>query len=40
MNDKVELNVDEQQDNIKHLKDQCDRDNEDDIQDMTAAITP
>ena len=40
VNDKVELNVDEQQDNIKHLKDQCDRDNEDDIQDMTAAITP
>ena len=38
MNNK--LNVDEQQDDIKHLKEQSDIDDEDDVQEIKAAITP
>ena len=34
------LNVDEQQDNIKHLKYQCDIDNEDEIRETRAVINP
>ena len=40
MNNELKLNVDEQQDDIKHLKEQCDIDNEDKVQEITAAITP
>ena len=40
MNNELKLNVDEQQDDIKHLKEQCDIDNEDEVQEITAAITP
>ena len=34
------LNVDEQQDDIKHLKEQCDIYNEDEVQEITAAKNP
>ena len=40
MNNELKLNVDEQEDDIKHLKEQCDKDNEDEVQEITAAITP
>ena len=33
----LRLNVDEQQDDIKHLKEQCDKDDEDEVQEVTAA---
>ena len=39
-NNEPKLNVDEQQDDIKHLKEQFDLDNEDEVQEITAAITP
>ena len=32
----IKLNVDEHQDDIKHLKEQCDRDNKDYVQEITA----
>ena len=34
------LNVDEQQDDIKHIKEECDINNEDEAKEITAAITP
>ena len=34
------LNVDEQQDDIKYLKEECDIDDEDEVQKITAARTP
>ena len=40
MNNELKINVDEQQDDIKHFKEQCDIDNENDVQEITAAITP
>ena len=40
MNIEPKLFVDKQQDDIKHLKEQCDIDNEDEVQEITAAITP
>ena len=40
MNNELKLNVDEQQDDIKHLKGQCDIDVEDEVQEITAAINP
>ena len=39
MNIDLQLNVDEQQDDIKHLRQQCDIDNEDKFQEITVAIT-
>ena len=32
MNNELKLNVEEQQDDIKHFKEQCDIDNEDEVQ--------
>ena len=40
VNNELKLNVDEQQDDIKHLKEQCDIDNEDEVQEITAAKIP
>ena len=40
VNNELKLNVDEQQDDIKHLKEQCDIDYEDEFQEITAATTP
>ena len=39
-NKDLKLNVHEQLDDIKHLKEQCDIDDEDEVQEITAAITP
>jgi uncharacterized protein involved in tolerance to divalent cations len=36
VNNEYKLNVDEQQDNIKHLKEQCDIINKYDVQEITA----
>ena len=36
LNNEFMFHVDEQQDNIKHLKEQCDTDNKDDVQEITA----
>ena len=36
MNSDLKLNVDEQQDDIKHVQEQCDIDDEDEVQEMTA----
>ena len=40
MNNELKLNVDEQLDDKTHLKDQCDKDNEDEVLEITAARTP
>ena len=40
MNNDLKLNVDEQQDDIKHLKEQCDIDDEYEVQEITAARNP
>ena len=40
VNNDLKLNVDEQQDDIKQLTEQCDIDGEDDDQDITAARNP
>ena len=40
MNRNIKLNVDEQQDDIKHLKQQCDIEDEDKVQEITAARNP
>ena len=37
VNNEFKLNIDKHQDDIKHLKEQCD---EDEVQEITAAITP
>ena len=36
VNNEYKLNVDEQPDNIKHLKEQCDINNKYDVQEITA----
>ena len=40
VNNDLKLNVDEQQDDIKHLKEQYDIDDEDEFQEITAARNP
>ena len=40
VNDELKLNVYEEQDDINHLKEQCDIDDEDEFQEITAARTP
>ena len=40
MNNELKLNVDKQQHDIKHLKEQCDIDDEDEVKEITAATTP
>ena len=40
VNTELKLNVDRQQDDIKHLNEQCDIDDEDKVQEITAASTP
>ena len=40
VNNELKLNVDEQQDDIKHLKEQCNIDDEDEVQKITAARNP
>ena len=40
VNIQPKLNVDKHQDDIKHLKEQCDKDDEDEVQEITAASTP
>ena len=40
VNNALKVNVDGQQDDIKHLKEQCDIDDDDEVQEITAAITP
>ena len=39
-NYELKLYVDEQKDDIKHLIEQCDIDNEDEVQEITGEITP
>ena len=39
VNKELKLNVDEQQDDIKHLKEQFDVEDETEVQEITAAIT-
>ena len=36
----LQVNVDEQQDDIKHSKEQFDIDDDNEVQDITAAMTP
>ena len=40
MNNELKLNVDKQQGDINHLKEQYDIDDEDNVQEITAASTP
>ena len=40
VNNELELNDDRQQDDIKHLKEKCGIDDEDGVQEITAASTP
>ena len=40
MNNELKLNVDEQEDDLKHLKEECDIENEHEVQEITAARTP
>ena len=40
MNNELKLNADEQQDDINHLKEQCEIYDEDDVQEITAARNP
>ena len=40
VNNEHKLNVDEQEDDIKHLKEQYDEDDEDEVQEIRAARTP
>ena len=40
VNNEPKLKVDEQQDDVKHLKEQCAVDDEDEVQEITAARTP
>ena len=41
MNNELKINVDKQQDDIKDLKEQCDMDDEDEVQEITdASNTP
>ena len=40
VNNELNLNVDEQQDDIQHFKEQCDIQDENEVQEITAAQTP
>ena len=40
VNNDLKLNIDEQQGHIKHLKEQCDIDYKDEVQEFTAARNP
>ena len=40
MNNELKLNVDELQDDVNHLKDKCDIDYKDEVQEITAPIIP
>ena len=40
VNNDLNLNVGEQQDDIKHLKEQCDINDEDEVQEITTARNP
>ena len=40
MNNDIKLNVDEKQHDVKHLKEQYDKDDEDEVQEITAARNP
>ena len=40
VNNELKLNVDKQQDDVKDLKEQCDIDDEDEVQEIKAASTP
>ena len=40
VNNELKVNVDDQQVNMKHLKEQCDIDDEDKVQRTTVASTP
>ena len=40
VNNELKVNVDEQQDDIKYVKEQCDFDKDNEVQEITAAITP
>ena len=40
VNNELKLNVDKQQDDIKHLKEKCDIEDEDEVQEITGARTP
>ena len=40
VNNDLKFNVHEQQDDIKHLKGQCDTDDEDEVQEITVARNP
>ena len=40
VNNELKFNVDEQQDDINHLKEQCDKDTYSKVQKITAVITP
>ena len=39
VNNELKLNVDQQQEDIKHSKELCDIDNEDEVQEISADIT-
>ena len=40
VNNDLKLNVDEQQDDIKNFKEQCDIDDEEEVQEITSARNP
>ena len=40
MNNQLKVNVDEQQDDIKDLKEQCNKDDKDKVQEISGAVTP
>ena len=40
VNNELKLNFDKQQDDSKHLKEQCDINDENEIQEITSASTP
>ena len=40
MNNQLKVNVDEQQDDIKYLKEQCNKDDKDKVQEIPGAGTP
>ena len=39
VNNKLKVNVDEQQDDIKDLKEQCNKDDKDKVQEISGAVT-
>ena len=40
VNNELKLNVDKQHNDIKHIKEQCDKDYEDEVKEITAASNP